>query len=62
MLLGTTTGMQRQMLHKFAPLGTARPEQLAHAIEFLLGDGSSQMTGHAMVVDGGISVGYHPVF
>ena len=38
------------------PLGFGRPEQVADAIDFLLGDASSWITGQCLVVDGGHSL------
>ena len=33
-----------------------RPEEVAHAIIYLLSDASSWVTGHALVIDGGITL------
>jgi NAD(P)-dependent dehydrogenase (short-subunit alcohol dehydrogenase family) len=37
------------------PLGFGRPEDVAPAIAFLLGDGSTWITGSNIVLDGGAS-------
>lgn len=42
---------------KLAHLGVAEPEDLADAILFLAGPGSRRITGQALSVNGGISVG-----
>ena len=33
-----------------------KPEEVAHAIAFLLGDGASYITGTSLIVDGGVSI------
>jgi len=38
------------------PLGYGTPEQVANSIVFLLGDGSSWITGTNLVIDGGASI------
>lgn len=38
------------------PLGFGKPEQVADAVEFLLGDRSSWVTGQCLVLDGGRSL------
>jgi NAD(P)-dependent dehydrogenase (short-subunit alcohol dehydrogenase family) len=38
------------------PLGYGKPEQVASSIVFLLGEGSSWITGTNLVIDGGASI------
>ena len=42
-----------EQIHQHALLGVLKPEDIAHAIIFLLSDASSGITGRSMYVDGG---------
>jgi NAD(P)-dependent dehydrogenase (short-subunit alcohol dehydrogenase family) len=43
------------------PLGRfGKPMEIAEAVLWLCSDKSSSMTGHYMVLDGGMQVGPHP--
>ena len=42
---------------KRTPLGrVAVPEEIAGGVVFLLGNGASYLTGHTLVIDGGMTV------
>ncbi|GGU33193.1 SDR family NAD(P)-dependent oxidoreductase [Streptomyces violascens] len=52
-----TTGPLSDWLMAHVPLGRwAEPEEVAHAALFLAGPGSAFVTGHALVLDGGLAV------
>lgn len=54
---GTISDEQIQKNLAMYPMGRfGRPEDIAHAIIYLLSDASSWVTGHALVVDGGITL------
>lgn len=54
---GTISDEQIQKNLAMYPMGRfGRPEDIAHAIVYLLSDASSWVTGHALVVDGGITL------
>lgn len=50
------TEERREELRKGYPLGFGRPEQVADAIAFFLGEASAWITGQCLVVDGGRSL------
>ena len=54
---GTISDEQLQKDIAMYPLGRfGLPEDIAHAIVYLLSDASSWVTGHTLVVDGGITL------
>jgi NAD(P)-dependent dehydrogenase (short-subunit alcohol dehydrogenase family) len=54
---GTVTDEQLDILKKKYPLGRfGKPEEIAHAIIYLLSDASSWITGTNLVIDGGVTI------
>ena len=55
-----TAGMDEKAAYEMAasiPLGrVGRPEEIASAVEFLVGPGGDYITGQTLVVDGGLSI------
>ena len=52
---GTISEEQLKQNMSHYPLGRfGKPEDIAHAIIYLLSDASSWVTGHTLVVDGGV--------
>lgn len=48
----------RESIRRMIPIGRqGRPDELAAAVEFLLGDDSAYCTGSVLTVDGGLSMG-----
>jgi NAD(P)-dependent dehydrogenase (short-subunit alcohol dehydrogenase family) len=48
----------RETMHRFHPLGRmAQPVEIAKCVLFLVSDDASFVTGHALVVDGGLCAG-----
>lgn len=47
----------REDLESFHPLGLGRPDDIANAFVYLASDEARWVTGHALMVDGGMTVG-----
>lgn len=66
------TGMARKLFDRVGPMAReaganmhplgriGQPEEVARAVLFLSCDDSSFVTGHALVIDGGLTAGAHP--
>jgi NAD(P)-dependent dehydrogenase (short-subunit alcohol dehydrogenase family) len=49
----------RELLHRAHPLGRmGKPAEVAKCVLFLASDDASFVTGHALIVDGGVSAGF----
>ena len=54
---GTITEEQRKIDMANYPLGRyGEPNDIAHGIIYLLSDASSWVTGHSLVIDGGVTI------
>lgn len=53
----TLTEAQYAAIEAMHPLGIGRPEDVAHAVAYLLSDASRWVTGSTLVVDGGYTAG-----